>query len=325
MKRRQLLAAAGAGAIASVSSLVAFAQGRPVRIGLLASVPPTPEYLSALREGLRERGYVEGHNLIFDIRWPQGSFAQDQSVMIELIRANIDVIVAWGTQAVAAARSATSTIPIVMVSVSDPVGAGFVASLARPGGNVTGVTPINPDVSGKLVELLREILPGMKQVGVVFNPRNPGATVQMPGTADAARELGLKLQAVEARALEEYERAFALLTAQGVEGVVLLADPSLIEHRRRIAELARSAGLPSVFQRRESVDAGGLLAYGASNNDQFRQATSYVDRILKGTRPADLPVEQPTRFELVVNLKTAKALGLEVPPTLLARADEVIE
>jgi putative tryptophan/tyrosine transport system substrate-binding protein len=318
MKRRQFLAAAGASAIALVFWQNASAQGSQVRIGLLASVAPTPAYLSAFRNGMRERGYVEGQNLIIEVRWPQRSFEQDPGVAAEFDRANVDVVVAWGTQAVAAARSATATIPIVMVSVSDPVGAGFVASLARPGGNVTGLTAINPDLSAKLVELLREIVPGMKHVGVVFNPKNPGATVQMRGTEDGARGFGLQSRVVEARALEEFERAFAHLTAQGVEGVVLLADPSLIEHRMRIAELARNAGLPTAY-------AGGLLAYGASNNDMFRQAAFYVDRILRGAKPAELPVQQPTKFELVINVKTARALGLNIPPMLLARADEVIE
>ena len=182
-----------------------------------------------------------------------------------------------------------------------------------------------PDISGKLVELLREIVPGMKQVGVVFNSKNPGATAQMRGTEDAARGFGLQSRVVEARALEEFERALAHLTAQGVEGVVLLADPSLIEHRMRIAELRGTPGCRLPFNAGRASTAGGLLAYGASNNDQFRQAAFYVDRILKGAKPAELPVQQPTKFELVINLKTAKALGLDVPPTLLARADEVIE
>ena len=204
MKRRQFLTTAGASAIALVFLQNASAQGSQVRIGLLASVAPTPAYLSAFRDGMRERGYVEGQNLIIEVRWPQRSFEQDPGVAAEFVRANVNVVVAWGTQAVAAARSATATIPIVMVSVSDPVGAGFVASLARPGGNVTGVTPINPDISGKLVELLREIVPGMKQVGVVFNPKNPGATAQMRGTEDAARGFGLQSRVVEARALEEF-------------------------------------------------------------------------------------------------------------------------
>jgi len=205
------------------------------------------------------------------------------------------------------------------------VGTGFVASLARPGGNVTGVTAINPDLSGKLVELLGEIVPAMKHIGVLVDPANPGSAMQMPGVEDAARAMGLQLKIVEARTPEEFARGFARLSEQAAQGVVLLADPSFIEHRALIAELARIARLPTAFQRRENVEAGGLLAYGADNNDQFRQAALYVDQILRGAKPADLPVQQPVKFELAVNLKTARALGLDVPPTLLARADEVIE
>jgi putative ABC transport system substrate-binding protein len=324
MRRRQFLATAGAGAIALAVSPNASAQGRQVRIGLLTPVSPPPAYLAAFRDGLRERGYVEGQSLAIDVRWPSGPFEQNPGVAAQLVHA-VDIIVAWSTPALMAARGATSTIPIVAVSISDPVGTGFVASLARPGGNVTGLTAINPDLSAKVVELLREIVPGMKHVGVVFNPANPGSAVQMRGAEEAARALGLQFEVVAARTPEEFARAFAQLSAHGAQGVLLLADPSLIEHRARIAELARNTRLPTAFQRRESVEAGGLLAYGANNNDQFRQAAFYVDRILKGAKPADLPVQQPVKFELVVNLKTAKAIGLDVPPTLLARADEVIE
>jgi putative tryptophan/tyrosine transport system substrate-binding protein len=324
--RREFITILGGSAIALAFSPAASAQGRQARIGLLMPVSPPAAYLAAFREGLRERGYAEGQNLSIDVRWPPGPFEQNPGVVAELVRANVDVIVAWSTPALMAAGSATSTIPIVGVSVSDLVGTGFVASLARPGGNVTGVTPINPDLSGKLVELLREIVPAMKHVGVLVNPANPGSAVQMPGVEDAARAMGcLQLKIVEARAPEEFARGFARLSEHGAQGVVLLADPSFIEHRALIAELARNARLPTAFQRRENVEAGGLLAYGADNNDQFRQAAFYVDQILKGAKPADLPVQQPVKFEFAVNLKTAKTLGLEVPPLLLARADEVIE
>ena len=325
MKRREFVTLLGRGAIALAFSPTASAQGRQVRIGLLMPVPPPAAYLAAFREGLRERGYIEGQSLSIDMRWPPGPFEQNPGVVAELVRANVDVIVAWATPALVAAGRATSTIPIVGVSVSDLVGTGFVASLARPGGNVTGLTPINPDLSGKLVELLREIVPAIKHVGILVNPTNPGSAVQMPGVEDAARLMGLQLKIVEVRSSEEFARGFARLSEHGAHGVVLLADPSFIEHRALIAGLAWNARLPTAFQRRENVEAGGLLAYGADNNDQFRQAAFYVDRILKGAKPADLPVQQPVKFELVINLKTAKALGLEVPPTLLARADEVIE
>ena len=324
-QRREFITLLGGSAIALAFSPAASAQGRQARIGLLMPVSPPAAYLAAFREGLRERGYVEGQSLSILVRWPPGPFEQNPGVVAELVRANVDVIVAWSTPALMAAGGATSTIPIVGVSVSDLVGTGFVASLARPGGNVTGITPINPDLSGKLVELLREIVPAMKHVGALVNPANPGSAAQMPGVEDAARAMGLLLKIVEARTPEEFAGGFARLSEHGAQAVVLLADPSFIEHRALIAELARNARLPTAFQRRENVEAGGLLAYGADNNDQFRQAAFYVDHILKGAKPADLPVQQPVKFELAVNLKTAKTLGLEVPPMLLARADEVIE
>jgi putative ABC transport system substrate-binding protein len=212
-----------------------------------------------------------------------------------------------------------------MVGVSDPVGAGLVTSLARPGGNVTGLTNIAADLSAKLMEIFVEIVPGLSRVGVMFNRDNPGSVSQMQGTQDAVRTLGLQFQVLSARTPREFENAFARFKADGAKGVVCLADSSFIEHRTMIAELAGRMRLPTAFQRRENVEAGGLFSYGPNLNDQFRQVAFYVDRILKGTRPAELPVEQPTKFELVINFKTAKAIGLEIPPTLLTRADEVIE
>ena len=281
--------------------------------------------LSAFRDGLRERGYVEGQNLFIDVRWPQGTFEQNPDMATELVRSKVDVIVAWTTPSVIAARRATSTIPIVMVGVGDPVGTGFVASLARPGGNITGVSNISSDLTGKQVELLIEIVPGMNHVGLVANLKNPGVAFQLRETEKAFHALGLQFEFVEASVPDEFDRAFARLSANDVKGVVLLADPSLIEHGRRIAKLAQEARVPTVFQRRENVEAGGLLSYGPNLNGQFREVAVYVDKLLKGAKPADLPVELPTKFELVINLKTAKALGLNVPPTLITRADEVIE
>jgi putative tryptophan/tyrosine transport system substrate-binding protein len=295
------------------------------RIGLLATVSPAPAMLSAFRDGLRERGYVEGQNLFIDIRWPNESFEKEPRVAVELVRNNIDCIVAWPTPAVISARAATSTIPIVMVAVTDPVALGFVASLARPGGNITGVSNVASDLVGKQVELLVEIVPGMRRIGVVHNPNSPAVTLQLHETEKAIHALGLQLEIVEASISEEFDKAFARLSTEGANGVVLLADPSLIEHGKRIADLAKAARLPTAFQRRESVEAGGLLSYGSSLNDMFRQAALYVDRILKGAKPNDLPVQQPTKFELVINLKTAKVLGLTVPPTMLTQADMVIE
>jgi putative tryptophan/tyrosine transport system substrate-binding protein len=281
--------------------------------------------LSAFRDGLRGRGYVEGQNLSIDVRWPQGSFDQDPSVVTELVNSNVDVIVAWGTPATIAARRATLTIPIVMASVGDPVGSGFIASLARPGGNITGLSNIQVDLSAKLMELFSELVPGMKRVGVVHNPNNPAVTMALRETEDAIRKLNMQVQVVNAQTSDEFDRAFAQLSAESVGGVVVLANPTVIEHSRRIAELAQSARLPTAFSRRENVDAGGLLSYGADLNNQLRQAAFYVDRILKGEKPAELPVMQPTKVELVINLKTAKALGLTVPLIMQMTADDLIE
>jgi putative tryptophan/tyrosine transport system substrate-binding protein len=298
---------------------------RQARVGVLTASPPTPAMLNAFREGMRERGYIEGQNLSVAVRWPQGSFDQDPGVVTELVSGNVDVIVAWATPTVIALRRATSTIPIVMVSVNDPIRSGFIASLARPGGNITGLSTIAFDLSGKLVELFVELIPGMKLVGVVRNPSNPAVTLSLRETEDAVRKLNMQVQVVDARSSDEFERAFARLSAQRVNGVVLIPDTTLIEHARRIAELAQAARLPTAFQRRENVEAGGLMSYGGNIEYQFRQATFYVDRLLKGAKPADLPVEQPTKFEFVINLKTARALGLEVPPSIMLRSDEVIE
>jgi putative tryptophan/tyrosine transport system substrate-binding protein len=295
------------------------------RIGVLAAVPPMPAMLSAFGDGMRERGYVEGQNLSIDVRWPQGTFEHDPSPMAELINSNVDVIVAWPTPAVNAARRATSAIPIVMVAAGDPLGLGLIASLARPGGNITGLSSVTTDLSAKLMELFAELVPGMKRVGVVCNPNNPAVTMPLRETEDAIRKLNMQVQVVNAQTSDEFDRAFAQLSAESVGGVVVIPDPTVLEHSRRIAELAQSARLPTAFQRRENVDAGGLFSYGADLNYQFRQAAFYVDRILKGEKPAELPVQQPTKFELVINLKTAKALGLTVPLIMQMTADEVIE
>ena len=323
MRRREFITLVG-GAVAW--PLVAVAQQPKVwRIGFLAPVPPTPVMLSAFRDGLRGRGYVEGQNLSIDVRWPQGSFDQNPSVVTEFVNSNVDVIVAWATPTVIAVRRATSTIPIVMEGVGDPVGSGFIAILARPGGNITGLTIISVELSAKLMELFAELVPGMKRVGVVRNPNNPAVTVMLRETEDAVRKLNMQVEVVNAQASDEFERAFAQLSAKSVDGVVVLSDPTTIEHSRRIAELAQSARLPTAFQRRENVDAGGLFSYGPDLNYQFRQAAFYVDRILKGEKPAELPVMQPTKIELVINLKTAKALGLTVPLIMQMTADELIE
>jgi putative tryptophan/tyrosine transport system substrate-binding protein len=325
MKRRQFFTTVGATAIGLPLCLEALAQGRHVRVGLLAPVAPRPDMVSALREGLRNRGYIEGQNLSIELRWPKGSFAQNPEVTAELVRSNVDVIVAWTTPAVTAARAATSTIPIVIVGVSDPMGLGFVRNLARPGGNITGVSNLAADISTKVVELLNDIVPSSKHIGIIFNPNNPASPLQLSGAEAGVRALGLKVTRAGASTPEDYRHAFERLNAERVQGVVLLADPSLIDHAAQIADLAKTARLPTVFQRRENVEAGGLLSYGSNLRGEFRQAANYVDRILRGASPAELPVEQPTTFELVINLETAKAIDLSMPQSLLERANEVIE
>jgi putative ABC transport system substrate-binding protein len=324
MRRREFITLIGGGAV-TWPLAVGAQQPKVWRIGVLLPVPPIPATLSAFRDGMRERGYVEGQNLSIDVRWPQGTFEHDPSPVAELINSNVDVIVAWTTPTVIAVQHATSTVPIVMVSVGDPVGFGFIASLARPGGNITGLTNISIDLSPKLIELFAELVPRMKLVGVVHSPNNPAVTVMLRETEDAVRKLNIQVEVVDAQTSDEFERAFAQLRAKSADGVVLLPDFTVIEHSRRIAELAQSARLPTAFQARENVDAGGLFSYGADRSYQFRQAAFYVDRILKGEKPAELPVQQPTKVELVINLKTAKVLGLTVLQIMQMTADEVIQ
>ena len=302
------------------------APSRIYRIGILGatSLRAAEGFMNAFREGMRERGYVEGQNLVIEFRAPSAP-SEMRDVAADFVRGGYDVILTWTTTALIAATRATSTTPIVFVGVTDPVGQGLVAGLARPGANVTGIANFASDLSGKMIELLREIVPDARRLGAVRNPDNPGVAFQLSQLTDAARALGLELQVVDARVPAEFEAAFAQLRQGGIQGVVMLADSSMLEHAGAIAALAQQARLPTVFQRRENVEAGGLLSYGPNIRDAFRQVAGHVDRILKGVRPADIPVEQPTKIELVINLKTAKAIGLEVPWFLQQRADEVIE
>jgi putative tryptophan/tyrosine transport system substrate-binding protein len=325
MRRRDFVKAAAVSAVTWPLAARAQQSDRVWRVVLIGAVSPLPAYLSAFREELQQRGWTEGKNLSIDVRWPKGSFAQEPGLIPEVLHNSIDVIVAWATPTALAARRATATIPIVFLGVSDPVGSGLAASLAHPGGNATGASNVAPDLSAKLLGTFAQLVPGMSSVGVVVNPANPGAVAQMDGTQQAVHALGLQSQVVNAATLEEYERAFARLKTEGVDGVLLFADPSNDAYAGKIAELAQQNRLPTAFQLRNNVAAGGLMSYGADNDDQFRLAAFYVDRILRGEKPADLPVQMPTKFVFAINLKTAKALGITVPPTLLATATEVIE
>jgi putative ABC transport system substrate-binding protein len=293
---------------------------------LPASTEIAAPYIDAFRQGLRERGYVEGQNITFEYRLTDGSPTRASEAAVDLARLKVDAILAWTTTMATAAQRATTIIPIVIVGISDPVGTGLVGSLARPGGNITGLGNFARDLSGKLVEILVEIVPGITSLAALANPDNPTAhPLLLRETEVAVHTLGVRLQTLDVRVPDELDGAFWRMAGAGAKGVVVLPDPLFLRERRKVAELAQKARLPTVFARRENVDAGGLLSYGPNLRDQFRQTAIYADRILRGAAPAELPVEQPTRIELVVNLKTAKALGLELPSTLLARADEVIE
>src|SRR2546422_4402330 len=303
--------------------------GKVYRIGILGNVPVTsPEgarLWGAFIQGLRELGYVEGRNITIEHRYSEGQYGRLPDLAADLVRLNVDVIVAPATQNPVVAKQATRTIPIVMTGAGDPVGSGLVASLARPGGNVTGLSLLAPAIVGKQLELLKEITPQVSRVAVLSNPTSQAFPVVLGEAKVAAHSLGVQLQTLEARGPDEFERAFAALTRERAGALLVPTDGMFLLHRARIVDLAAKSRLPAMYGTREFVDAGGLMVYGASLRENFRRAATYVDKILKGAKPADLPVEQPTTFELVINLKTARALGLTIPPSVLARADEVIE
>jgi putative ABC transport system substrate-binding protein len=304
-----------------------FAQppGKTWRLGFLSTVGPEASagVLGGFREHMRAFGYVEGKNLTIEHRWPTTTFDKDPAPVNALVQGKPDVIVAWATPATIAARRATSTIPIVFVGNSDPVGSGLVRSLARPGGNITGVSNIGVELAAKQVELVVELLPGTKRLGVIVNPANSAAMAQFEEVKRAIRALGLQSEVANARSGEEYDNAFKQFAKSKMNAVLIVPDPSVLENRQRIAVLALKLRLPTFFQREENVKAGGLVSYGPNLTDQLRQTARFVDKILKGARPADLPIEQPERVELVLNATTAKALRIAVPPAVQFRAQVV--
>ncbi len=282
--------------------------------------------LDAFRQGLRELGYVEGKTFVLEVRHSEGRFERLPELARELVRLKVDVIVASSDVAIAAAKRETQTIPIVMVPGGDPVGTGFVTSLARPGGNITGLSSISPELSGKRLELLREAVPGLSRVALLWNPDVRSNMLDYKEMEGAARSQRLELQSIEVPRAEDLDRAFSAVTNQRAQALVLPSgNPVTFGNRGRITIFAQRNRLPSMYAQKEYVDAGGLMSYGPSMSDMFRRAAIYVDKILKGAKPAELPVEQPTKFELVINLKTAKALGLTIPQSLLRRADQVIQ
>ena len=304
---------------------------RVPRIGYLAFnlAAADPRLRDAFLQGLRDLGYVEGRNVQIEYRDAEGKTERFPALAAELVALKVDVIVAAaGTLGTLAAKRATTTLPIVFPVVGDPVAERIVVSLARPGGNVTGLAVLSPDLLVKSVELIKQAVPGARRVALLLKPDSGpehALKERVKAMDDAARALGIRLQLVEARVPEDVDRAFADMAKARADAAIVAATPLFDVHRRRLADLAAKNRLPTVFQFRSSVEAGGLMSYGPHVADLFRRAAGYVDKILKGARPADLPVEQPTKFEMVINLRTAKALGLTMPPSLLQRADQVIE
>jgi putative ABC transport system substrate-binding protein len=329
MDRRRFLLTSLAGALAAPPAVEAQRTGKVHTIGFLGPPPSAGGLVQAFQQALRDLGYVEGQNLRIEYRYTdvalQGHTDLLPRLAAELIRLKPAVLVVSVTEAALAAKNATTTIPIVMVSVPDPVAAGLVQSLARPGGNVTGLSRQTRDLIGKTLQLLREALPETVRVDLLANPTEPLNSTMVGDAKEAAKLLGVQLRIVEVRAPTELERAFSTMRADGAGALLVVSGAGFYLNRAQIVGLALQNRLPSVFQNREFVEAGGLLSYAPSTAANYQRAAVFVDKILKGAKPAELPVEQPTKFELVINLKTAKALGLTIPPSLLARADQVIE
>jgi ABC-type uncharacterized transport system substrate-binding protein len=316
------------GGAAATWPLAARAQqpGKVYRIGVFTSgAPLMSKTWSIFIDGLKELGWTEGKNIAFEPRYAENNLDRLPELAAELVRLNVDVILAFGTLAPLAAKRASATVPIVMANAGDPLGSGLVASLARPGGNVTGMSLMAPDLGGKRLELLKEILPWLSRVAVIWNAANPYSALVFEEIRGAAKTLAIELQSLEVRGPGDFDGVLDSAVRKRADALVAVEDPLTFNHRKQIAESCAENRLPAMYGLREYADAGGLLAYGASQEDLLRRAVGFVDKILKGVKPADLPVQQPTKFELVINLKTAKALGLDMPPTLLARADEVIE
>jgi ABC-type uncharacterized transport system substrate-binding protein len=325
MRRREVITLLG-GAAACPLAARAQQPGKVDRVGFLWDSPVVwPRALEGFRRALRDLGWIEGHNVVIEYRWAEGRFDRLNDLAEELVRLKVDVIVAPTSIYTAAAKRATSTIPIVFASHADPIGSGHVTSLARPGGNVTGFTVMLTETSAKSLELFKEVVPGLARVAVIWDPATPSHSPGLDAVKVMGRALGLEIQALAVRNATEFDSAFSAITQQRANGVVVLSTPLFIGPAGQLADLAKKHKLPTMFGPREHVEAGGLLSYGPERADLYRRAASYVDKILRGEKPADLPVQQPTKFEFVINLKTAKALGLTVPPSLLARADEVIE
>jgi putative ABC transport system substrate-binding protein len=296
------------------------------RIAFLSTASPSSiaARIEAFRQGLLELGYEDGRSIVVEWRYAEGQAHHLRELAAEVVRLKVDVIVTTGPTTTRSSKEATDAIPIVMAQDSDPVGNGFVASLARPGGNITGLSTLNPEINGKRLELLKEIVPRFSRVAVLGNSTTPGNAQALKETELAAETFGLQVQYLDVRVPKDIETAFRATNKTRAEVLLVLGSPVFVLQRRQIAELAVKSRLPAIYDRREFVDDGGLVSYGTNFPDLYRRAATYVDKILKGAKPADLPVEQPTKFELVINLKTATQIGITIPPNVLARADRVV-
>ena len=326
LRRREFITLLGGAAAGWPLKARAQQPAKVAQIGFLDFGPASARAsrVEALQGGLRDLGYVEGENIVFRFRWVE-SVEQLPELAAQLVRMNVDVILAMSSTMVEPARRATKTIPIVFAAHADPVGVGHVASLARPGGNITGMSMLLTELAAKELEILKEVVPHAMRVGVLWNPKVPTHPGAVKAVESAGEKLRLRLHLVPVATVDDFDGAFVSMSREGVEGFLVVASPVTFSQRARLAELALAHRLPGMFGSRENVEAGGLISYGADLNDLARRSAAYIDKILKGAKPADLPVEQASKYQLVINLKTAKALGLEVSPTLLARADEVIE
>jgi putative ABC transport system substrate-binding protein len=326
MRRRDLIILVGGAAAAWPLAARAQQAGKVARIGWLrhGTAAANADRVEAMRAGLRQLGYVEGKTIALEFRWAE-TVDQLPALATELVRMNVDVIFAPSSTEVEAARQATNAIPIVFAVHADPVGIGHVASLPRPGGNITGLTMLMTELAAKELEILKEAVPQATRIGVLWNPTTPSHPPAIQAVKDAAEKLGVALRMVPARTAEDFDGALASMVSERVGAFLVLGSPLILSYRARLAELALMYRLPSMFGQREPVEAGGLMSYAADLNDLTRRAAVYIDKILKGAKPADLPVEQASKYELVINLKTAKALGLTMPETFLLRADKVIE
>jgi putative ABC transport system substrate-binding protein len=326
--RRAFIAAVTGALLAASSAAEAQPAGKVVRIGLLdyaASDPASAARWKAFRDQLRWLGYVEGQNVVFESRWGDGRVGRLPSLAAELVDAKVDILVTAGSEAALAAKQATNSIPIVTATGGDPVESGLVAGLAQPGGNVTGVISLMSQLVGKRLELLKQLIPRASRIAILRDPDNHSSALNLRDAESAAKSVGVVVQGVSVRGPKDLDAAFLAMKRARTDAVILAENTRFIADRRRIADLALMHRLPMMVAAKEYAEAGGLISYGTDYPDLFRRAATYVDKILKGAKPGDLPVEQPTTFELVINLKTAKGLGLTIPPSLLQRADQVIE